>query len=143
MNKTSNRPSVNFLIISSIALLWNIMGAFAYFGQMFMSHKVLSSLPKPEQDYFINMPIWVTVSFAAAVFSGLFGAISLLLKKKHAIYLFLISIILILAHQYYIFFIQDHIKVEGLELILPLTTIIFGLYLLWFSIKMNKKGVLN
>lgn len=143
MKKTSNRPSVNFLIISSIALVWNIIGVFAYFGQTFMSQKILLSLSKAEQNYFLNMPIWVTASFAAAVFSGLFGAVSLLFKKKRAVFLFLISIILILAHQYYIFFIQNHIKVEGMELILPLTTVIIGLYLLWFSIKMNKQGVLN
>jgi hypothetical protein len=143
MNQTTNQTSINFWIICSLALIWNLIGVFAYFGQTFMSEQILSSLSKTEQNYFLNMPVWVTASFATAVFTGVFGAISLLLKKKPAVFLFLISIILILTHQYYIFFIQSFIKVEGLGLILPLTTVFIGFYLLWFSIKMNKQGVLN
>jgi hypothetical protein len=143
MNQTTNQASINFWIICSLALIWNLIGVIAYFGQTFMSEEILSSLSKTEQNYFLNMPVWVTASFATAVFTGVFGAISLLLKKKPAVFLFLISIILILTHQYYIFFIQSFIKVEGLGLILPLTTVFIGFYLLWFSIKMNKQGVLN
>lgn len=143
MNQTTNQTSINFWIICSLALIWNLIGVFAYFGQTFMSEEIFSSLSKTEQNYFLNMPVWVTAAFAAAVFTGVSGAISLLLKKKTAVFLFLISMILILTHQYYIFFVQDSIKVEGLELILPLTTLFIGFYLLGYSIKMNKQGVLN
>ena len=90
---------INFWIICSLALIWNLIGVIAYFGQTFMSEEILSSLSKTEQNYFLNMPVWVTASFATAVFTGVFGAISLLLKKKPAVFLFLISIILILKFE--------------------------------------------
>ena len=56
MNKTSIRPSINFYIISSLALIWNLIGVFAYLGQTFMEEQALSSLSKNEHYYFFNMP---------------------------------------------------------------------------------------
>ena len=143
MNTTSNRPSINFWIISSLALVWNLMGVFAYLGQTFMSQKILLTLPKPEQHYFSNIPAWVTAAFATAVFAGVFGSIGLIFKKKVANFLFSISIISMLTHQFYNFFIQDYIAISGKELALPLSTTLIGFFLLWYSYKMSKKGLLN
>ena len=143
MNKTSNSPSTNFWIISSIALVWNIMGVFAYLGQTFMSPEILSTLTRAEQYYFSNMPAWVTAAFASAVFAGVFGSIALLFKKKIANFLFSISFITLLAHQAYNFFVQDYLEIIGMKLILPISTTIIGLYLCWYSAKMSKQGILN
>lgn len=82
MNQTTNQTSINFWIICSLALIWNLIVVIAYFGQTFMSEEIFSSLSKTEQNYFLNMPVWVTAAFAAAVFTGVSGAISLLLKKN-------------------------------------------------------------
>ena len=143
MNKTLKHPSTNFWIISCLALVWNLIGVFAYLGQTFMSQKILLTLPKPEQHYFSNMPAWVTAAFATAVFAGVFGSIGLLLKKRISNLLFSISIISLLIHQYYNFFVQDYIAISGMELILPISTTLIGFLLVWYSSKMSKQGVLN
>jgi len=89
------------------------------------------------------MPAWVTAAFASAVFSGVFGSVGLLFRKKIAYILFSISIITLLVHQVYNFFIQDYLEIIGIKLILPIYTTIIGLYLYWYSDKMSKQGVLN
>ena len=143
MNNTLNRPSINFWILCCLALVWNLMGVLAYLGQTFMSPEILSTLPKPEQHYFSYMPVWVTAAFATAVFAGVFGSIALLLKKRVANILFLISLISLLIHQYYNFLIQEYIEINGIELILPVSTTFIGFFLVWYSSKMSKQGVLN
>lgn len=143
MNSTSIRPSTNFLLICSLALVWNLMGVVAYLGQTFMGQKTLLSLSKSEQYYFSNMPAWVTAVFATAVFSGVIGSIAMLFKKKIATLLYSISLVSLLAQQVYNFLIQDFITISGVGLILPLSTIIIGIVLLWYSYKMSKQGVLN
>ena len=143
MNETSNRPSINFWIFSSLALVWNSMGVLAYISQTFMSQKVLLTLSKAEQHYFINMPAWATATFATAVFAGVFGSIALLFKKRIANLLFSISMISLLIHQFYNFFIQNYMVISGMELILPISTTVIGFFLLWYSSKMSKQGVLN
>ena len=143
MEQTSNRPSNQFWIISILAILWNLIGVFTYLGQTLMSDEILKSLSKAEQHYFSNMPSWITAAFATAVFAGLFGSVSLLFKKKIAYFLFIISMIALVVHQNYNFFIQDYIEISGMELILPVSTTLIGFFLLWFSYKMSKQGVLN
>jgi len=143
MNSTSIRPSANFLLIFSLALVWNLMGVVAYLGQTFMGQKTLLSLSKSEQYYFSNMPAWVTAVFATAVFSGVIGSIAMLFKKKIATLLYSISLVSLLAQQVYNFLIQDFITISGVGLILPLSTIIIGIVLLWYSYKMSKQGMLN
>jgi hypothetical protein len=143
MNKTSIRPSVNFYIISSLALVWNLIGVFAYLGQTFMEEQALSSLSKDEQYYFSNMPAWVTAVFASAVFAGVFGSVCMLLKKRIAKILYSISIVSLLAHQVYNLFIQDYIVISGVGLLLPISTTVIGFFLLWYSHQVSKQGVLN
>lgn len=143
MNATSIQPSLNFNLICSLALVWNFIGVVAYLGQTFMGQKTLLSLSKSEQYYFSNMPAWVTAVFATAVFSGVIGSIAMLFKKKIATLLYSISLVSLLAQQVYNFLIQDFITISGVGLILPLSTIIIGIFLLWYSYKMSKQGVLN
>ena len=143
MNKTSIRPSINFYIISSLALIWNLIGVFAYLGQTFMEEQALSSLSKNEHYYFFNMPAWVTAVFASAVFSGVSGSVCMLLKKRIAKILYSISIVSLLAHQFYNLFIQEYIVISGVGLLLPISTTVIGFFLLWYSHEVSKQGVLN
>lgn len=143
MNKTSAQPSISFWIISSVALVWNILGVCAYLSQTFMSHETLLTLPLSEQHYFSNLPAWVTAVFATTVFSGFFGSIGLILKKRIANILFSISIVMLLAHQVYNFFIQDFIVISGIRLTIPISTTVIGFFLIWYSYKMSKQGVLD
>ena len=143
MNKKSKYHLINFWIISILALIWNIFGVFAYLGQTFMSQKILLSLPKPEQYYFSNTPAWVTAAFATAVFGGVFGSIGLLVKKRVANFLYSISIVSLLTYQFYNFFIQDYMVISGTKLLLPISTTVIGIYLIWFSYRMSKYDILN
>ena len=136
-------PSIKFWIISILAFLWNLLGVTAYLGQSFMSEDVMQLLSESEQKYFQNLPALVTAAFASAVFAGLFGAVGLLLRKKIAVPLFLFSLVSLILHQNYNFFIQDDIEITGVDLILPLTTILIAVFLVWLSSKMSKIGVLT
>ena len=108
-----------------------------------MNQKVLLTLSKAEQHYFSSIPAWVTAAFATAVFAGVFGSIALIFKKRIANFLFSISMISLLIHQLYNFFIQNYMAISGMELILPISTTVIGFFLLWYSSKMSKQGVLN
>ena len=142
MNKQPNHLPNNFWIIGIIAMVWNLVGVFAYLSQTFMSDEILKTLSKSEQSYFTNIPAWVTAAFATAVFAGLFGSICLLFRKKIALFLFLISFVALILQHSYNLFIQEFMNIGGSQLILPILTTLIGIFLLWFSYKMDKKGVL-
>ena len=92
MTKTSTKPTLIYWIIAVIAVLWNIMGVVAYLKQAYLTEEALAKLPEADQMYYTNVPAWVTAAFAIAVFSGTFGCIALLLRKKLATILLIISV---------------------------------------------------
>ena len=133
------KPSNLFWVISSIALVWNLMGVFNYLDQAFMTNKVLEVLPKEQQILYQDVPAWVTAAFAIAVFSGTLGSLLLLLKKKNASTFFIISFLGIMGQMSYGLLIDQNSDSFGpMGIAMPIIIIAFGGYLIWYSRKANE-----
>lgn len=140
MTDKTIKPTSAFWIISVVALLWNIMGVVAYLGQAYMTEEVLKALPMDEQEYYNNVPAWVTGVFAIAVFAGVFGSVALLMRKKWATILFVISLLAVIAQFIYNFFIQTDVEITGVKMIWPLVVLIIAILLVFLSRKATKEG---
>ncbi|MCK8520241.1 hypothetical protein M0D21_01610 [Aquimarina sp. D1M17] len=136
----TNKLPIWFWVIAVLTLVWNIMGVMAYLGQAYMPAEALAVLPQNEQDFYNNMPAWVTAAFAIAVFSGTLGCIALIFRKKWAYSLFIISIIGVIGQTTYNLFIQDYVELSGVRIIMPIMIIVIGIFLIWFSNYSQKKG---
>ena len=133
------KPSNLFWVISSIALVWNLMGVFNYLDQAFMTDKVLEVLSKEQQILYQDVPAWVTAAFAIAVFSGTLGSLLLLLKKKIASTFFIISFLGIMGQMSYGLLIDQNSDSFGpMGIAMPIIIIAFGGYLIWYSRKANE-----
>ena len=136
MTSYLRKPSSLFYVISSVALVWNLMGVFNYLGQVLMTDDVLKSLPKDQQLMYQDVPSWVTAAFAVAVFFGTLGAIFLLLKKKVSSTFFILSFVGIIVQMTYGLLISENTDSYGpLGLVMPLMIIAIGGYLIWYSKK--------
>lgn len=142
MSKTT-KPNTIFWAIGIAALLWNILGVGAYLAQAYMTDDTLALLPQEDQDFYNNIPAWVTATFALSVFSGLFGCIALLMRKKIAIPLFTLSLICVLAQQVYNFFLQDDVTLSGSRMIGPIMIIVISFFLMWFAKAQKQNGVIS
>jgi hypothetical protein len=135
---------VYFWVVAVVALIWNLMGVMAYIDQVSMTPEILATMPEAERLLYENVPAWATGAFAIAVFGGALASILLLLKKKLAIILFIISLIGILVQMFYVFFISNSIEVFGPgEMIMPIMVIVIGIFLVWFSKSAKTKGWIN
>lgn len=140
----SNKPTTLFWIIAVAALIWNGLGVMSYIGQAFMTDEVKAALPETERALYENIPAWVTAAFAIAVFAGLLGSIFLLARKKAARFVFLISLIAILAQMSYNLFMSKAAEVYGPGgVIMPVMVILIGVFLLMYSKKAIEKGWLS
>ena len=140
---TITKPTPLYWLISIVALFWNFMGIIAYLGQAYISDNALKMLPEENQLYFSNVPAWVTAAFAVAVFGGFLGAIGLIIRKKWAYFLFVISFLALVAQHVYNFFIQNYIEMTGSQMILSIVTFIVALFLIYFSKQKSQQGVLR
>lgn len=128
-----------FWVVAALAVLWNLMGAFAYYSDVTMSPEALAELPQAQQDLRAAMPSWVTGLYAIAVFGGLAAAIALVLKNKLAIPLFAVSLAAVVIQMLYVSFGLNAAGLMGTSsLIFPVVIIALGALQLWFS--MHAKG---
>jgi hypothetical protein len=47
-----------FVPVSVVALLWNLLGCFAYLRNVTMSPAAIAALPADEQTMFRDFPVW-------------------------------------------------------------------------------------
>ena len=134
MTTTQKKPPTWFWIISVIALLWNIMGVIAYLADAYMSVETLAELSQEQRMLYESRPAWVTGVFAIAVWGGLIGSIGLLVRKKWAYIMFIISLIAVLAQNVYQFFLSNTFDVLGsAAMAFPILIIIISILLILFS----------
>lgn len=140
---TSNKPSITFWVISVIALIWNLLGVNQYVLMAFKSETVRENL-SPERLALVDAtPTWATAAFAVAVFAGAFGCITILLRKKIAHTLFIISFIGIVVQNTDAFMRFDIAEFNAMELSMTIMIPLFGLFLIWYSKREIDKGILK
>lgn len=136
MSDSTNKPNTGFWVIAVVALIWNLMGVMAYLTRAFITDEMIAALPIENQaEFLVDYPSWYTGAFALAVFGGAFGSLFLLLKKKFAASLFLISAIGAIAQHVYLF-----MNVEMKDLVMPIMVIAVCVFLVWYSRDVTKKG---
>lgn len=121
------KPPVWFWVVSILALLWFLMDMSAFVMRVFMLDSMLGDMPENQQILYTSMPSWVSVVFALEVVGGLLGCVGLILRKKWALPLFIISIAGVLLQTFYVYFLSDAISLMGAPaVIMPLVGIAIG-----------------
>ena len=138
-NQTTTIPKW-YWVLAVIFLLWNLMGVSSFFYHVFITEETLSALPIAEQDLYRSYPFWTKIAFAAAVFGGLIGSIGLLMKKGWAKLAFIISLAGIIPQMSYDLFFSKAKEVYGAGTeYMPISIIVVGVFLVWFSSYAVKK----
>ncbi|MDG3583682.1 hypothetical protein [Galbibacter pacificus] len=133
-----------FWIIALFALVWNLMGAGSFIGHISMSHESLLALPDTERKLLMSYPTWIEVVYALAAFTGVLASIGLLLRKKWAKLLFIISLIAVTVQMVYSIIAVTSLETFGPEaVILPVFIILAGIFHVFISRYAIKKGWLN
>ena len=130
-----------FKVVAIIALIWNLFGVLAFAGQMMLTPEILAELPVAEQELYASTPLWATVAFAIAVFSGAFGSLLLLLKKALSTAILIFSLVGVVVQMLHAFFLIKSLEVLGPNsMIMPVIVILIAIYLVWLSKKAQSNG---
>lgn len=113
-----------FKIVAVMALLWNLLGCFAFFSDLRLSPEDLAKLPEAQQALYAARPGWAVAATAVAVFGGVLGSIGLLLGKKWALPTLVLSLLGILVQDFGLF-----VLAKGASLAGPVAVAIQGIVL--------------
>ena len=134
-----------YWIVSIVALIWNLMGAMAYLGQAFITEEMKAAMPEERLALMENTPAWATAAFAFAVWGGVLGCIALLLRKKWAKMVLMVSLLGILIQLGYSYFMTNAVEVYGTAqgVVMPIVLIVIGVGLVVFANSAQKKLWIN
>ncbi len=134
----------SFYWVAGIGLVWNLIGLATYFMQVTMSPETLAELPPEQQALYSDIPIWATSAYAIAVNAGWIGCLLLLLRKKLALYLLILSLAGVIVQFGHALLMTDALAVMGvISLIGPVFVCGIGIFLIWFTLYSTNKGWLS
>jgi hypothetical protein len=130
--------------VGILSLLWNLMGVWSFITNWQMSATGYAGLPDVQRDLWSNMPTWTWVAFAIAVGCGTLGAVALLMRRRIAGPLFLISLIAVCIQFSWPIFMTDAYAKMGAELItFPIILAVMGVVQWLVSRRWAAKGWLR
>lgn len=91
------KPPSFFWWVAGIALLWNLMGLFSFYFHYTATAAVIASWPEAQQRIAEATPRWIFVPFAIATMGGVLGSLGLLLRKRWAEPVLLLSFVAIVV----------------------------------------------
>lgn len=138
-----NKPPVWFWVLSALALLWNLFGLFNFYNSTFNQVAILETLNQEQRELFEAMPMWATIAFAIATISGTLASVGLLLRKKWAKSMFIVSLIAMLAQFVNWLFIQNAPEVFPNSYTMPIVVVLVGIFFILFANKGIQKGWLS
>ena len=132
--ESTSKPPIWFWIVSALALIWNAMGVTQYLQQAYKTDSFIAACTPEQLEMYENLPSWYTAVFALAVFGGAIGCLLLLLRKKLAHTVLLISLIAVIIQMSYVTF-----SLKMANMMTPMIVIV-GVLLVWLAKIATKKG---
>ena len=130
-------------VVGFISLLWNAMGCLDYVLTELHIEAYTMQFTAEQQDFFHDFPGWVVAAWAVAVWGGLLGSLMLLLRKRIAVPIFLVSFIAMVITTFHNYVLSNGLEVLG-GFALGFSAVIFviALALYVYAWAMRKRGVL-
>ena len=135
---------MSFRVVAVVALLWNLFGLFSFYLHFTAGPEVVATWPEAQQQIAAATPRWIFVPFAIATIGGVLGSLGLLLGKRWAAPVLLLSLLGILIQFGSIYAITPTWALTGIGgAMLPLCIGLFGLFLWWYARKAAARGWLG
>jgi hypothetical protein len=137
------RPPTWFWIVAVLGLLWELFGVAMYL----MHVGVLpgnAEMSEAERSLMESSPIWVTGLFAIGVFGGALGTLGLLLRKRWARPLLILSLIAVILQFGGWLLMTDAIRLIGPSVfVMPAVIVVVAILLAWLASVAVRRGWLR
>ena len=135
-----SRPPVWFWVIAVLGLLWELFGVTMYLMHVGVLPNA-KEMSEAERSLMEASPIWVTGLFAIGVFAGALGALGLVLRKRWARPLLLLSLVAVILQFGGWLLMTNAIAVVGPSVfVMPAVIVAVAILLAWISTTALRRG---
>ena len=131
-----------WVLIAGVALiLWNLMGSIMFVLDMMKTPEDLLALPEDQQKLWAQMPAWAWAAYGVGTIGGLLAAIGIVIRKRWAVHLALVSVVAIVVNFFPAFFMSEGVDVwQPKFFVFPLVIFVIALLQLWLARTANQRG---
>lgn len=127
-----------FTVVAIVALLWNVLGCVAFVLDMRLTPENVAKLSEAQQALYAARPAWSVAATAIAVFGGALGCIGLLIRRRWAFALLLLSLLGIIVQDVELFVLSNGAVLAGVgAVVLQAVVLLVGVLL----VLLGRKGV--
>jgi hypothetical protein len=140
-----SKTPVHLWIVAVLATIWNAFGAFDYLMTQTRNEHYLANFTDPQRIYFESFPIWMEAAWAFGVWGGLLGSLLLLMRSRHAVTAFAISLagLAISTVYQYVLATPPPEMTSGAMMAMNLVIWAVAIGLLVYAMRMRARGVLR
>ena len=141
---TATKAPWHLWSIGIVGLLWNSIGALDYTMTQTRNTAYLKAVTPEQLAYFDSVPAWAVAAWALGVWGGVVGMLLLLLRKRAAVPVLLVSLV-----GATLIFLHNFVLSEGAEVMgnsaagFAGMIILIALGLYWYARVMRRRGVLR
>lgn len=130
-----------FKVVAVVALLWNLLGCFAFASDLKLSPDDVAKLSAAQQTLYAARAGWAVAATAIAVLGGALGCIGLLMRRKWALPVLVLSLIGIVVQDFGLFVLVDGATLAGpVAVVLQAIVLAVGIALVWLARKGIARG---
>jgi hypothetical protein len=140
---TALSPSVPgwFRAVALLAVIWNAFGVAMYLSSVGVFGDPMTGLSQEERVAASSIPAAITGAFAIGTFSGLIGSVGLVLRKRWAQPLLILSLVALLILEGWIVFLSGALHLFGIAV--PIMVSLGAVLLAWLATHARKHGWLS
>ena len=141
------KPPLSFWVVSILGLIWNAFGGFDYWMTRTRNLDYLAQAGDPQVvlAWVDSFPLWAQICWGLGVWGSIAGSVLLLLRSRHAVSAFLVSLVAALLSFSYQLLISDvpaSLDTTGGKVI-PIVILAIVAFLWQFSKREVAKGLLR
>lgn len=143
-NSTRAETPWHLWLIGVLGTLWNLVGAYDYLMTQTRNDAYMSGFTPEQLEYFYSFPSWAVAFWALAVWGAVLGTILLLLRKRVAATVLMVSFGSMVVVTLYSFVLSNGLEIMGgiVPVLFSVAVFIISLCLWLYARAMARAGVL-
>lgn len=107
------QPPRWFKVAAVVALLWNLMGCAAYLADVMLTDDDVAKMNDSQRTLYESRPAWSVAGTAIAVWGGALGSLALLLRRRWALPVLVLSLLGVIVQDIALFILGDAVSLGG------------------------------
>ena len=130
-----------FRVVAVAGLLWELFGVAMYLMHVGILPNDTSQMSEAERSLMASSPTFVTALFAIGVFAGAIGALGLVMRRRWARPVLIVSLVAVVLQFGSWLLLTDAIAVVGPTVfVMPLIIVLVALALVWLAGMAGQRG---